>query len=146
MAVDAVSIWGASLSTALAVWKGVDAWRNRARLETNYAFTTREDGGNSVTLMNLSSKPLIVRYWDVAWVPRQGGEGNVAAGPDPDELEGGRFRVAPHDVERLSLDDPSSAGTFDWSDKASAGMRLWLRIVVAGRARVKLMVYDPERD
>jgi hypothetical protein len=68
---DAVSYWGAGLSTILAgikVWETI--WRDRLKLATSYSWTGELGTDDTITIVNLSSTPVHVAYWTLAWKPR----------------------------------------------------------------------------
>ena len=143
----ALSIWGALLSTALAAAKGLEMWRGRFRLETNYSFSTPPYGPNTISIFNLGPQPIIVRYWDVAWVMR-GRKGQiqerVVAEGDPTDPGSHQFSIEAHSARSVPLDFEDMP--FDWSAKAQDQGKLMLRLMIAGRGRVKLMVWNPARE
>ena len=61
-AMDYLALWGAALSSLLAVVKFWEIWRNRRRVEISHSFSSQEMG-NEVTIRNLSSTPQIITYW-----------------------------------------------------------------------------------
>lgn len=61
-ATTAIALWGAILSTILAMTK---FWQDRFRLRVRGNFTNLPEIGNEVRVQNLSSKPLILEHWEV---------------------------------------------------------------------------------
>src|SRR5258706_4511466 len=64
---DVVAVWGAGLSTILAVVKILEVWRSRTRIEVSYNFTSSSDIGNEVIIRNVTGTPLLVTYWELVW-------------------------------------------------------------------------------
>ena len=55
---EVLALWGAGLSTALALVKMWELWSSRSRVEVSYAFSGGPDG-NDIIIRNLSDKPMI---------------------------------------------------------------------------------------
>ena len=137
-ATSALAVWGAILSTVLAFAKVYELWRDRGRISTSYAMRDVE-GGNTIYITNLSSKPINVQYWELFWRKREGlrrKETRIAP-----EDETGVMRIEPHQLASLHF---AGEHYFAWGAKTIPRGRLYLRLHIAGRRRpVVRRIYDP---
>ncbi|MFJ3046965.1 hypothetical protein ACIPEN_14130 [Herbaspirillum chlorophenolicum] len=62
---SALGLWGAVVSTILAVLKWREWCRDRHRIETGFSYAGDEEVGNRVYIRNLSSRQFIITYWEV---------------------------------------------------------------------------------
>ena len=65
------AVWGAVLSTILALLKIHEMWRARERIDRGYDFKSLPELGNDVIIRNLSAKPQILTYWELQWRKRR---------------------------------------------------------------------------
>jgi hypothetical protein len=65
VAKDLAAIWGAILSTILAIQKGYEWWASRFRLETDYEFTDDPSIGHKITIRNLTGRPITIPFREV---------------------------------------------------------------------------------
>ena len=68
---EVIALWGAGLSTTLALIKIWELWSSRRRIEISYGFDGRPDVGNEIIIRNLSDKPMIVTYWELLFCKRK---------------------------------------------------------------------------
>jgi hypothetical protein len=67
-----LSIIGTSTAFALALIKGYELFSaDRIRLSVTVMLTGSEDVGNTIVILNRSSIPANIRYFDLAWVERR---------------------------------------------------------------------------
>jgi hypothetical protein len=134
----ALTIWGGCLSTILATIKVWEiGWRNRLRLETS--FWNGPDETDEITIVNLSSNPVLVSGWSLAWEPNLFHRRVKSIDVTP-EYAGNRFKVDPKDFYVLSF---SEADSFDSTYAVSRNRKLYLSMSLFGRKKPKkLMVYD----
>ena len=132
-----IALWGAALSTLLALVKLYELWRDRFRLEVGYSFTGSVEIGNTILIRNISSKPLILSCWEVLYGsgfwPRRRFE--IIAYPDHDS---GDTRIDPHSTLELHF---SEQDYFSWGHKALKGRKIFIRLHIAGRKRTLKQVY-----
>lgn len=135
---EVIALWGAGLSTTLALIKIWELWSSRRRIEISYGFDGRPDVGNEIIIRNLSDKPMIVTYWELLfckrkrlrWIPYR----NENPAEDTHDI-----CIAAHSSKSLYFRDQYY---FEWGHKALAGKRLYLNLNIAGRRRsIKLLVY-----
>ena len=62
-----LAIWGACLSTILAVIKVFEFWKSRLCVYTSFAFTDEPDRGNEIIIENPSNQGLIIKHWELIW-------------------------------------------------------------------------------
>jgi hypothetical protein len=60
-----LSLWGAALSSILALIKITEVWGNRFKIEISYMFRSDPDYGNDVSIQNLSGKPVLLNYMEL---------------------------------------------------------------------------------
>lgn len=132
-----IAWWGAGLSTLLAIVKLWELWQDRFRLDVDYNFAGDASIGNSILIRNLSSRPLILSYWEVLYCsgrwPRWKFEGIAYADHDA-----GDQRIEPHSTLDLHF---SEDNYFSWGHKALKGRRIYIRLHLAGRKPILKLVY-----
>lgn len=138
---EIVALWGAGLSTVLAVLRIWELWKNRVSVEVSHNFTSDPDIGNEVIIRNLTGTPVLVKYWELVWARRRWPKLQQSARMTPDE----RFadlQIPPHDSIKL----PFRHGEhFDWGPRAQAGNSIYLRLHVAGKKRpIMKLVYSAQ--
>ena len=121
--------WGAGLSTVLALVKLWELWQNRFRVEVGGNFTSSESIGNEVLVRNLSSRPIIITYWELLYCsgrwPCRKFEPFESA-----EYDDGDYKLDPHATRMLTFAD---ANHFVTSPKALKDRRIYIRLHFAGR-------------
>lgn len=132
-----IAWWGAGLSTLLAVVRFAEYWRDRFRIEVGYNFTSSEDVGNSIQIRNLSSKPIILSWWELVYVsgrwPRRIFEEIAGSEYDASDL-----RIEPQSTLKLNF---VGQHHFASGHKALRGRRIFIRLHVAGRKPILKLVY-----
>src|ERR1700690_736717 len=97
--VDYLAMWGAVLSTLLALVNFWELWTSRSRIDISYNFTGSEDIGNEVIIRNLGGTPLLITYWELLWRHRHWFLWKQSRQLSPDEcfedLKLGAIRVLP---------------------------------------------------
>lgn len=136
---EIIAIWGAGLSTLLALVKIWELWSSRRRIEVSYSFNGLPEIGNDIIIRNLSDKPMIVTYWkllfcekkDFKWVPYR----NENPAEDTNDIY-----ITGHSSVKLNF---SGSDYFACGHKALDGKRLYLNLYIAGkRTPVKKLVYE----
>lgn len=117
------------MSTALAVLKCIEFWRDRFQMEVTSSFTNVPEIGNTVFIRNLSSRPFIMTGWELMhgkgrW-PLRRFESFDSADYDDDDRT-----IGPHSTRKLTFAD---ARYFTWNPKALGKRRIFFRIFIAGR-------------
>ena len=132
-----MAVWGAVLSTILAVAKLWEMWRDRFRIEVGYNFTSAPDIGNQIFVRNLAAHPVIVCYWELSWVSGRWPfrKFEYIASPEEDARD---IRLGPQSSFELNFRDQNH---FDTGLAATKCRRLCLRIHMAGRRSVLCTVY-----
>ena len=124
-----LALWGAFLSTLLAVVKLREVWRDRLRIDVGHSFTDHPDIGNEIFIRNLSRYPLILSYWELFSL----------SGYWPFHIrstvvmphEGARdIRIEAHSTFTLTF---TGLDHFDWKPDAQKRTQLCLRLHIAGR-------------
>lgn len=133
--------WGAGLSTILALVKLWEFWRDWARVDIDYLFTSDPDRGNSISIHNLSSRPMIVSYWQVlygsgTWPFRKFED---VAYPDIDSVP---LRIDPYSTLTLNFCEETY---FSTGYKALKGRNIYIRLYAAGRRPILKRVLRGER-
>lgn len=132
-----IAWWGAGLSTLLAIVKIFELWRDRFRVYVSYNFTGDESIGNEVIIRNLSSRPLILTYWELLYCsgrwPRRSFELLESA-----DFDSGDRRLEPYATHTLQF---AEENYFSWGNKALNGRRIFIRLHVAGRKPILRLVY-----
>ena len=135
---EIIALWGAILSTILAIVKLWEIWRDRRRIEVSYSFIGIPEVGNDIIIRNLSNTPFIMTYWELqfcskkwlTWIPYRTEE--------PCEFATD-VCIQGHSSYKLNF---SGQDYFDWGHKALGGKRLYLRLHIAGKSKpVTHLVY-----
>ena len=132
-----IAWWGAGLSPLLATVKLWELWRDRFRLEVGYSFAGDENVGNSIHIRNLSSRPLILSYWELLycsgrWPLREFQDITCA------DYDSGDRRIEPHSTLELHF---AEENYFSWGHKTLKGRRIYIRLIIAGRRPILKLVY-----
>lgn len=137
-----LSIWGAAISTILALIKIWEVYRDRMRLVVSYAFDSRPEEGNKIIIANPSATPVMIQYWELLWVKKRFGiipQTYNETFPDDDYCN---LTIQAHSKDELIFRDMDY---FDWGYKSGKG-RLYLKLHIIGRKfPLKKFVYDFEK-
>jgi hypothetical protein len=143
-----LSILGFATSTILAIIKGVEFYgARRVSIAVDSCFTGDEGIGNTLTLLNRSSTPITISYYELAWVERR----RVVGIPIPftrkivysetplDPVDGCAIALSSHAIHSLGFTDEYH---FDWGInlKQAIYLKIWR---VGGRSPIWLWVTGP---
>lgn len=133
-----IALWGAALSTLLAVLKLWEFWRKRFRVEVGSTLRGGASLGNTIRIRNLSGEPIIVSSWEVLYVKgywpfRKFQE---IASPDHDSCD---CRIEPRSTFELNF---NGQDFFSWSHESLQGRRIFIRIYIAGHGSVLKLVHS----
>ncbi|WP_297529398.1 hypothetical protein [Thiohalobacter sp.] len=135
--INIIAWWGALLSTFLALVKLWELWNDRFRIDIGYNFTGAPDIGNEIFVRNLSSKPIILSYWELLYGsgkwPFRKLEEIESPGPDACDI-----RIDPHSSKTFTF---AEENYFDWGLKTLKGRKIYMRLYVAGRRPVVKKLY-----
>jgi hypothetical protein len=132
-----LSIWGAVTATILAIMKGIEFYRaQRFSFSATVRLTGSEEVGNTIVLLNKSSIPATISYFDLAWIERRSLFGwpipftrKALADRSPIEPPFGYDEtIAPHGTHHLSFTEDEH---FDWGWKLKQD--IYLRVWLIGR-------------
>lgn len=126
-----VAVWGAALSTLLAVIKICEILKARIRVEVDYNFTSNENIGNEVIIRNLGATPIIATYWEIVWRKRKLFRWEQSFVIDP-EQNTEDMKIGAHSSVTLSFREEQH---FSTSPAVLAGRKIYLRMYLAGRTR-----------
>ena len=132
-----VALWGAVLSTILAVTKLWEIRRDRFRVDVGNNFSSAPGGANKVIVRNLGSRPFILCYWELLWLPHRwvSEHGVRSISPGEDAID---VRIEPGASHTLRFSGPDH---FDWGRNALRGRTIYLRLYVVGRRSFLRKVY-----
>jgi hypothetical protein len=129
--VDPLAVWGAALSTILALVQFWEIWRNRSRIEVGHNFTSHPEIGNEVIIRNLGQAPVLITYWELLWRHR-----GLFRWKQTREIHADEFfedlKLNGHSTDKLVFNQQNS---FDWSRSALGKDQIYLRLHIAGKAR-----------
>jgi len=129
--IDYLAVWGAVLSTLLALVKFWEIWTSRSRIEISHNFTGSQDIGNQVIIRNLGGTPLLITYWELLWRHRRWLRWKQSRAISADEY----FEDLPlggYTSITLSFRDQDY---FDWGMSAIGNDGIYLRLHIAGKKR-----------
>jgi hypothetical protein len=143
-----LSIFGSATSTILAVIKGVEFYSaRRVSISVDGRFTGHEGIGNQLVLLNRSSTPITISYYELAWVERRRIAGvaipftrNVTFSETPlDPMDGCAIPLPPHTPHSLDFRDEYH---FNWGGNLEQAiyLKLWR---VGSRSPIWLWVTGP---
>jgi hypothetical protein len=134
---ELLTLWGAGLSTILALVKIWELWSSRRRIEVSYGFSGGPDG-NNIIIRNLSDKPMILVYWELLFCERKWLKWVPYRNENPAE-DARDLCIAAHSSHVLNF---SGQDYFEWGHKALGGKRLYLALHIAGKRKaLKRLVY-----
>ena len=133
-----IAWWGAILSTLLASVKLWELWRDRFRIDIGRNFTSDPNIGNEIFIRNLSSKPVLLSYWELLhgsriW-PFQKFTGFESPSQDVSDI-----RIEPHSSKTFLFSD---ADYFSLSPKSLKGRKIYMRLYIVGRRPFLKKVFD----
>jgi hypothetical protein len=142
-----LSIVGTTVAVALAIIKVYEFFSAlRPRIKASVTLTGSEEVGNTIVLLNKSSIPANLAYFDLAWVARRSLLGlpipftrKVVATDSPIDLPDGYYVTIPaHETHTLSFTEEDH---FGWSNlKLNIYLRLWL---IGRRSPIWIWVTGP---
>jgi hypothetical protein len=127
-----LSLAGFATSTILAIIKGIEFYASRrVSISVDSGFTGDESRGNTLTLLNRSSTPITISYYELAWVERRRVFGipipftrKVTYSETPlDPVDGCAIALQPHAAHSLEF---KGEYHFDWG--ASLKQDIYLKI------------------
>ncbi|MFK4770135.1 hypothetical protein [Rhizobium sp. ZW T2_16] len=132
-----LSVWGAAISTGLAwikIWETF--WKDRTRLDTTYTFTGERGGEHEIVIANLSSLPVQVSSWELAWDPRflRFDRPKIDVTPAWEDVI--RFKIDGHSTYTLKFAEENK---FPWGHNISRGRQLKLKLKIFGRRRWQVL-------
>jgi len=135
---EIIALWGAGLSTSLALIKIWEIWSARRRIEVSYGFDGRPEVGNDIIIRNLSDKPMIITYWELLFCEKKGLKWVTYRNEKPAE-DTSDICIQGHTSKKLNF---SGSDYFSWGHKALGGKRLYFNLHIAGKRKpVKRLVY-----
>jgi len=145
-----LSIIGTTVAVALAIIKGYEFFQGvRPRIKASVTLTGSEEVGNTVVLLNKSSIPANLAYFDLAWIERKFLFGwpvpftrRVVMTDSPiDPPDGYYVTIPPHDTHTLSFTEENH---FGWGGdlKTDIFLRLWL---IGRRSPIWVWLTGPHR-
>ena len=126
-----IALWGAALSTFLAVLKAFEVYNARARLSVSYSFSTPEFGGNKVILENYSSIPIMVSYWELCLVKKNLLRSTTIRSEHPGEGYCD-ITIGSHARYTLVFDGEN---WFPWGGKSLEGGVWYIKLFTAGKRK-----------
>ena len=138
-----IALWGAILSTILAVLKIYEVWDTRTKIEVSYSICLDSAIGNEIIIRNLSDKPIIITYWELLWQHREWGRIVTESGIFADNVIVDK-RLEGHTSMTISLagDRHFSATSRNSLDKN----KIYLYLYLAGYSRpIRKKYYDPRK-
>lgn len=132
-----IALWGAGLSTALALIKVWEVWSDRFQIDISYDFHANEEVGNKILIRNLTARPLILTYWEVLYRSARGPfrKYEFLALPHLGAMD---IRLEHHSTHSL---DFSGEHYFDWGASSLKGRTIFVRLHIAGRRAILRRVY-----
>lgn len=136
---EIVALWGAGLSTLLAVVKLWELWAARRRVEIICNPDSDPEIGNDIIIRNLSSQPIIISYWELLFCERKAFRWKVYRNENPSEYISD-LSIAGYSSKQIHL---SGRDHFQWNHKALGGKRLYFKVCIAGQRRsIKCLLYN----
>ncbi len=135
-----LAVWGAFLSTVLAIIKLWEIYRERARLIVSYSFSSPENG-NDVILYNPTKTPVLINYWELLWIKKRWFHSEVTFGEFPND--GFSDIIIPaHSRYVLSFREQMY---FEWHHDSRDKGDIYIRLYIVGRRSLLKAVYRFER-
>ena len=138
-----LGLWGASLSTLMAVLKIFELWKSRIKVDVTYQFTSSEEIGSKIIISNLTPRPIGITYWKLVWVKWKFPSWQKKEEISPDPLDDTHFTIGAYQQHVLNFDEGEN---LPWGRDAIPLGVLRLDLSVAGRAKpVRISFYDPSK-
>ena len=132
-----IAWWGAGLSTLLAIIKVLELWNNRFRVDIGYKFTSGPEIGNEIFIRNLSSKPIILEYWELYYCSHRWLFKKFEEFESP-LLDVNDSQIQSHSSKTLVFIDQDH---FSYGSKALKGRSIYIKLCVAGKKPFFKKVY-----
>jgi hypothetical protein len=123
--VDPIAVWGALLSTFLAIREYL---KSKLKIEVDFLSTTSTSIGNKVTIRNNSFRPIVITYWEIVFRELRFLPLGESPCHSPESFTD--FRISEHSSTTLEFTD---GNYFPCSPQALKGRKLYMRLHVSGR-------------
>lgn len=125
---------GFILSAILSIVQLKESWQARSHFDTCFDFSD-VDHGNRIDVVNLSTKPQTILYWELKFQSKRWFNRKIA---DIESAQGDfrPFTLAPHQTERWSFVD---ANYFDSTGESLRGKNVILILRIAGHRNNKIL-------
>ncbi|OOQ57411.1 hypothetical protein [Mucilaginibacter pedocola] len=136
-----ISLISLMVAIVLAWIRVVEYRRDNRSLQVSYTMSYYPDEWNIIYLTNISSKPILIDYWDVVWVKRQGLFRYKYEGVLSRNNEDLHVNLPPHSRKQFDFKDQYE---FDWNSHKHEGEALFLELRISGKKKpLYLFVYKP---
>lgn len=129
-----LAVWGAVMSTILAVIKFWETWRDRFKIDTSYYFTSEE---NKIFIRNITTRPIIIAHWELLYCSGRWLHRKVERIACHDH-DAGDIRIDPYGTRRLRF---AEMDYFSWGYNDLKGRKLYIRLHIVGRKPLLRLVY-----
>ena len=126
----AIPYWGAILSTVLAIEKFWSIWKNRPRIEVFRKFSTDAESGNEITIMNISSTPMIIAHWELFHTKAKC-DGKYEVITNAFEMGMDEINIPAYSSRKLVFADQDY---FSWYSSSDKPFKIYLRLFIAGKS------------
>ena len=123
---DPLAVWGALLSTVLAIREYI---KSKVNIEISFSYASHPGFGNELVLRNLSNVPVIVTYWELVKQSNRFSKPLVPVLAAPDEY----FKdwvISAHSSSSLCFRDEDH---FSCSKEALNGKNIFFHCHIAGK-------------
>ncbi len=134
---DLMAVWGGLLSTGLAGIKVFEWWRDRDRLDISFGSSSSVEHGNQIQIRNLSSRPIIIKHWELFFARDPKGK-NDCEFVDHADYDDGDLTIPAHTSKQWNFCEERY---FSTSDKHLRGRSIYLRLCIAGRKDLTTKLY-----
>lgn len=128
-----IALWGASLSTILALIKIFEMWQSRRKIEVSYAFKGDAEDGNDIIIRNLSGEPFIITYWELIFKDRRAPQKKISS-IEPNDLWNDLCLPA-YSSFNLSF---KHENYFEWGHEFLSNKKIYIKLHIAGNSRPKI--------
>ncbi|MBB3610962.1 hypothetical protein [Rhizobium sp. BK602] len=133
-----LAMWGAFISSGLAVIKIWETFfKDRLRLDKSYLLTGETGGEHEITVANLSSVPVQVSSWTLAYEPKVFRWKTKRKDVTPERYKVGGFKIDGHSSHTLLF---GGEDQFEWGWKVQKGRNLCLDLHIFGRKKPKRLI------
>jgi hypothetical protein len=105
-------------------------WKDRIQLRSTHNFSTQEGWVDTITVVNLSSVPIQVSHWELAWKPRHFRWRTSTIDVTPREGLSSMFTIGARDSHTIWFEADSK---FDWGYPIASRRALFLTLHIFGR-------------